>query len=72
VRRRRLELVVDPIACDAHGVCSELFPEWIAQDPWGYPLIEDGPLPDELLPLARRAARSCPRLALHLVEARSR
>ena len=25
-------LRVNPIACDAHGLCAELFPEWITLD----------------------------------------
>jgi ferredoxin len=58
---------VNPIACDAHGVCAGLLPELIRLDPWGYPLIADGRVPAGLLKLARKAAASCPTLAL-LVE----
>jgi ferredoxin len=60
------ELRVNPIACQAHGMCIELLPELIAADPWGYPLIARGPVPAELLPLAQRAVNSCPTLALLL------
>ena len=59
-------LRVNPIACEAHGVCIELLPELIRADPWGYPIIEAGPVPDDLLPLARRAVAACPTLALML------
>ena len=59
-------LRVNPIACKAHGVCAELLPELIRLDPWGYPIIEAGPVPAELLPLARRAVAACPTLALML------
>jgi ferredoxin len=59
---------VNPIACDAHGVCIELLPELIAADPWGYPLIRRGPVPLRLLALARRAVSDCPTLALVLAE----
>lgn len=59
-------LRVNPIACEAHGVCAELLPELITQDPWGYPIVAPGPVPDHLLPLARRAAAACPTLALLL------
>lgn len=59
-------LVVDPIACDAHGICAELLPELIATDEWGYPLLGDQHVPAELLGLARRAVRSCPKRALML------
>jgi ferredoxin len=59
-------LQVNPIACDAHGVCIELLPELISADPWGYPLIRPGPVPLHLQPLARRAIAACPTLALML------
>jgi ferredoxin len=59
-------LRVNPIACQAHGLCIELLPELIGADPWGYPIIAQGPVPDQLLPLARRAVAACPTLALLL------
>jgi ferredoxin len=65
-------LRVDPIACDAHGVCAELFPEWIRLDDWGYPIVSDNPIPDELLPHARRAVAACPKVALVLREIAAR
>lgn len=57
-------LRVNPIACTGHGMCAELLPELIGLDPWGYPLIADGPIPRHLGELARRAAAACPTLAL--------
>jgi ferredoxin len=57
-------LKVDPIACAGHGVCAELLPEWIRLDDWGYPIIDDRPIPDDLMANARRAAAACPKLAL--------
>jgi ferredoxin len=60
-------LRVDPIKCTAHGVCAELLPELIKLDPWGYPIVAAGAVPDELDAHARRAVASCPALAL-LVE----
>ncbi|HEY2551486.1 MAG TPA: ferredoxin [Streptosporangiaceae bacterium] len=62
-----VQLRVNPIACDAHGLCIELLPELITSDPWGYPVIAPGPVPAEMLPLARRAVAACPTLALRLV-----
>jgi len=59
-------LRVNPIACEAHGLCAELLPELITLDPWGYPIIAAGPVPRDLLPLARRAVAACPTLALLL------
>jgi ferredoxin len=59
---------VNPIACQAHGVCIELLPELIRADPWGYPIIAAGAVPPELQPLARRAVAACPTLALMLAD----
>ena len=59
-------LRVNPIACEAHGMCAELLPELITADPWGYPIVAPGHVPDDLLPLARRAVTACPTLALLL------
>jgi len=59
-------LRVNPIACEAHGMCIELLPELIRADPWGYPIVAPGSVPDDLLPLARRAVAACPTLALLL------
>jgi len=56
----------NPIECDGHGLCAELFPERIRLDDWGYPVIADGPIPRDLEQHARRAADACPTLALRL------
>jgi ferredoxin len=61
-------LEVDPIGCAGHGVCAELFPEWIELDDWGYPIINRGPIPHEFLPHADRAVEACPKLALRIRE----
>ncbi len=63
-----LRLTVDPIACTGHGACAELFPERIRLDDWGYPMLDPGPVPEELLVHARRAVAACPTLALRLVD----
>ena len=57
-------LRVNPILCDAHGHCAELFPELITLDEWDYPIVSDEPIPPELAEHARRAVSMCPRLAL--------
>ena len=66
---RLLQLVVDPIACDGHGLCAELFPERVTIDEWGFPWIDRTAIPRNLEGLARRAVRECPKLALRLVDA---
>lgn len=59
-------LRVDPIACDGHGLCAELFPERVALDDWGYPIVDDSPIPGSLELHARRTVDACPVLALRL------
>ncbi|MGZ4396405.1 MAG: ferredoxin [Gaiellaceae bacterium] len=60
---------VNPIACEAHGLCAELLPERITLDEWGYPIVDPTPVTGEVERHARRAAAACPTLALLLAEA---
>ena len=62
---------VNPIACEAHGMCAELLPERITLDEWGYPMIDGSRWPAPSVEHAMRAAQACPTFAL-LVEARAR
>ncbi len=61
-----LRLRVNPITCEAHGLCAELLPERITLDDWGYPILDSRPLHESLVDNARRAAQACPTLALLL------
>jgi ferredoxin len=63
-----VRLTIDPVACDAYGYCAELLPEAIVLDEWGYPIVDGRPLPAELVAVAARAARDCPRRALTLTQ----
>jgi ferredoxin len=60
-------LRVDPIKCKAYGMCSELIPERIRLDDWGYPIIDPRAIAPDLLAHARRAVAECPRAALRIV-----
>ena len=60
------QIRVNPIRCQGFGYCAELFPERIALDDWGYPILDEKPFGAELLGHAQRAVASCPRLALEL------
>jgi ferredoxin len=64
-------LRVNPITCEAHGMCAELLGEVITLDPWGYPILTPGRVPKDLVGHARRAVASCPTLAL-ILDQRSR
>ena len=57
---------VNPITCEAHGMCAELLPERITLDEWGYPIVDGTPLRGAEVDHAVRAARACPTFALLL------
>jgi ferredoxin len=59
-------LVIDPIACESHGLCAELLPELIELDEWGDPLVRSAVVPIPLERLAVRAVGVCPTLALRI------
>jgi ferredoxin len=63
-------LHIDWTACDGRGLCTELLPELLDRDPWGYPVPRDGS-PEPAVPAvlrrhAERAVAACPLLALRL------
>lgn len=64
-----MTLHVDWTRCDGRGLCTELLPELLDRDEWGYPIPRtrgDRPVPPPLRAAAREAVRACPRLALTL------
>ena len=64
---RRLR--VNPILCTGYGYCSEIVPELIGVDDWGFPIVSEKMIDsDHLLGLAHRAVATCPRLALIIEE----
>jgi ferredoxin len=65
-----VRLRVNPITCEAHGMCAELLPERIGLDEWGYPILDGAPVQGELLAHAKRAAEACPTFALLLQRTR--
>ena len=60
------KLLVNPIDCKGHAVCAELLPELITLDEWGYPILDQRPIPPALERPARTAVSACPTLALRL------
>jgi ferredoxin len=64
-------LAIDWTRCDRRGLCSELLPELLTIDDWGYPLSRSGEprpaVPGSLRSMAEQAVLDCPRLALRLV-----
>ena len=66
-------LHIDWTRCRGRGGCVELLTEMIGRDEFGYPLAAtDTVVPRGLQRHARQAVRDCPRLALTLVEDRTR
>jgi ferredoxin len=65
-------LHVDWTRCDGRGLCTELLPDVLARDDWGYPLARDGSreptIPPDVAKFAKAAVKRCPRLALHLLD----
>jgi ferredoxin len=68
---RPTRLHIDWTACDGRGLCTELLPELLDRDDWGYPLPlagdRDPDVPTVLIGPARQAVAQCPRLALRLL-----
>ncbi len=69
-------LHIDWTRCDGRGLCTELLPDVLSRDDWGYPLARDGSreplIPPAALVYARAAVDRCPRLALSLITAPSK
>ena len=63
-------LHVDWTRCDGRGLCTELLPELLERDDWGYPRARDGSreitVPRGLRRHAADAVKACPVLALRL------
>ena len=63
-----VRISIDPVACDAYGYCVELLPEAMVLDEWGYPIVDGRPLPADLMAMATRAVRDCPKRAITLTQ----
>ncbi len=63
---RAPRLRVDPIACEAVGLCTHLAPGVVDLDRWGYPIVPARDLDPREAAEARGAVRGCPRRALWL------
>lgn len=66
-----MRIHVDWTRCDGHGACTELLPELLEADEWGFPLSRTGErdpsVPEALAAHAGRAVRACPVQALRAV-----
>ncbi|MDQ4490427.1 ferredoxin [Sinomonas sp. ASV486] len=67
--RTQLELHIDFTVCEGRGLCTELLPEVLVRDDWGYPMGRGGrdvPVPGSLADAAQDAVDLCPVRALML------
>ena len=66
-----MRLHIDWTRCDGRGLCTELLPELLGRDPWGYPVpLDTSREPEiawELRGHAQQAVAQCPLVALSLV-----
>jgi ferredoxin len=65
-----MELLVNPVACDGIGMCTQLAPDVVTTDSWGFPVVLRGDLSDDEIRQAERAVAGCPKRALLLVPSR--
>lgn len=71
---RAARLHIDWTLCDGRGLCTELLPDQLGRDEWGYPLARsadpaersDVPVPAGQLDAAVDTVALCPRQALRL------
>lgn len=65
-------LHIDWTRCDGRGLCTELLPDLLDRDDWGFPLSRDGSreptIDDAHTKYAKAAVKRCPRLALRLLD----
>lgn len=65
-------LHIDWTRCVGRGLCTELLPELLDRDDWGYPLsnnrFRDNQVPEEFGRFAKEAVKRCPRMALRLID----
>ena len=66
-----MELLVNPVACHGIGMCTQLAPDVVTTDSWGFPVVPGGDLADDEIKQAERAVAGCPKRALLLVPSRA-
>lgn len=74
----RYRLHIDWTKCDGRGLCTELLPELLARDKWGYPVARhedassqsDVTVPGSAMEAAEDAVALCPLVALALIAPR--
>jgi ferredoxin len=69
----KTRLHIDWTRCDGHGSCSELLPDLLGTDDFGFPVPHsaerDPAVPRRDKDAARHAVRNCPVMALRMYDA---
>ena len=66
-----MKLLVNPVACDGIGMCTQLAPDVVTTDSWGFPVVPSRELSAKEAKQANRAVAGCPKRALLLVASRA-
>ena len=66
-----MELIVNPVACEGIGMCTQLAPDVVTTDSWGFPVVLRGELSGDETRQAERAVAGCPKRALLLVPSKA-
>ena len=66
-----MRLLVNPVACDGIGMCTQLAPDVVTTDTWGFPVAPDRDLSEREVKQTKRAVAGCPKRALLLVPSRA-
>ena len=52
-----MRITINPAICDGFGYCAEMLPEVLSLDEWGFPIIGEGEIPEQLwAPPSRRCS----------------
>ena len=62
-----MKLLVNPVACDGIGMCTQLAPDVVTTDSWGFPVVPNRELSKSEVKQTRRAVAGCPKRALLVV-----
>jgi ferredoxin len=63
---RPFRAVADRAACCGYGICIQVCPDVYKLDDTGIVVVDDGPIPPELMEAAQEGVESCPQQALKL------
>lgn len=61
-----MRLDIDWTRCTGNGLCTELDPDRITRDEWGFPILRHATVSPAEERAARRTVTLCPALALRL------